>query len=153
MKRSYVFVAALLGAALISIASRTEEVPTIPRKEVVKSTIKTVQIPHAIAVSATCYWPSAAQCDKSFNATATGAEINVAHPDEHRWIAISRDILKQGFKMGDTVEVRGTWLYDGPWVIQDKMNKRWKNKIDFLIHPKQRGGNWKNVTLSKYSRK
>jgi len=61
-----------------------------------------------------------------------------------RWIAISRD-LKSQLSFGDTIIVskceekftekdyRGNNYYLGEWVVRDVMNKRFKNKIDFLV--------------------
>lgn len=53
---------------------------------------------------------------------------------EHRWIAISRD-LKEKFKFGDTVIINSPTesKLNGEWVVKDLMNKRWTEKIDFLM--------------------
>lgn len=100
-----------------------------------------------LKVTATCYQPSIDQCDSDPLMTASGSKINPRDPLGHRWIAVSRDLLKNHVKMGDTVHVHGTGVYDGKWVVKDKMNKRFKNKIDFLIGLQDKGGLWDNVIL------
>ena len=37
---------------------------------------------------------------------------------------------------------------DGIWTVEDRMNKRWKNRIDFLVDYDIKGGKWENVTIS-----
>lgn len=53
----------------------------------------------------------------------------------HRWIAVSRDLLRK-YSFGDTILINSRQCpkLNGEWVIQDLMPKQWKNKIDFLIH-------------------
>ncbi len=94
--------------------------------------IDTFFIQDNIAVTATCYYPTIGQTDSSPFITADNSKINKTHPLKHRWIAVSRDLLEV-FDYGDTVNVLGTWVYDGKWIIHDTMNKRFKNKIDFLV--------------------
>jgi len=84
-------------------------------------------------VSATCYFPASSQTDNSPYITADNSKINKKHPLKHRWIAISRDLFNQGLNYGDTVIISNTWVYDGKWIIHDTMNKRFFNKIDFLV--------------------
>jgi len=31
--------------------------------------------------------------------------------------------------------------------VQDRMNKRWTSRIDFLVSKKLKGGKWENVTI------
>ena len=49
--------------------------------------------------------------------------------------------------MGDTIRVEGTWVYDGLWIIHDKMNKRYNDRIDFLTHKEQARGKWNEVQI------
>jgi 3D (Asp-Asp-Asp) domain-containing protein len=100
-------------------------------------------------VDATVYYPSIHQCDSDPLITATGDKINKIDPISHRWIAISRDLLNKSFSYGDSVFVSGTNCYDGIWIIKDCMNKRFKNKIDFLIGKNNRIDSWKNVQILK----
>lgn len=60
---------------------------------------------------------------------------------EIKWVAASPDIFAAGFKMGDTilVECKSTPQLNGKWVIKDKMGKRTRRMIDFLM---ARGDNY-----------
>ena len=98
-------------------------------------------------VTATVYHAVAWQCNSQYWITADMSEIDTLHPDRHRWCAVSRDLLSEGFDMGDTIEVNGTWVYDGLWIIHDKMNKRYNDRIDFLTHKNQAQGKWSDVQI------
>ena len=52
-------------------------------------------------------------------------------PGEHRWIAVSRDLEAKGFVFGAKVRITGTDGFDGIWTVQDRMNSRWTNRIDY----------------------
>jgi 3D (Asp-Asp-Asp) domain-containing protein len=106
----------------------------------------TVKLSTIIKVSATCYYPSVNQCDSSPYRTASGGRINKLSPISHRWVAVSRDIRKR-VKWGDRIFVSGTGIYDGYWEIQDVMNKRFKNKIDFLVGRNNYLSSWENVEI------
>jgi len=108
-------------------------------------------MPRSYTVTATCYNPTKRQCNSRYWETASQAIIDTLHPDKHRWIAVSRDLLNDKLRMGDTVAVSGTWIYDGLWIIQDKMNARFTNKIDFLIHKNQQIGKWSDVIITRHS--
>lgn len=88
-------------------------------------------------VTATCYYPTG-------QLTADGSKIDSLNPLKHRWIAISRDLK---FKFGDTVMIKGVGIYDGYWIIKDKMNKRFKNRIDLLTGRDNKIGRWDKITL------
>jgi hypothetical protein len=69
-------------------------------------------------------------------------------------MALSRDLLRRWngeFNYGDTVLVEaGDASIDGLWVINDNMNKRFRNRGDLLFHRESRSaGIWKNVKISK----
>lgn len=54
-----------------------------------------------------------------------------------KWCAVSPDLLKRfggKYKYGDTVYVKSPKQYKGKWIIEDCMNKMYKNKIDFLVY-------------------
>lgn len=96
------------------------------------------------SVTATVYHAVESQTDSTPLVTADGSKINPGNPQ--RWIAVSRDLEKY-FQMGDTVIVTGAGHLDGEWVIHDRMNKRWSNKIDLLV--KSGLGKWENVLIQK----
>jgi 3D (Asp-Asp-Asp) domain-containing protein len=45
-------------------------------------------------------------------------------------IAVSRDLLKMGLRRGTAVRVDGL---DGEYLVLDKMNRRWRRKIDIYM--------------------
>lgn len=101
-------------------------------------------------ITGTCYHPIKNQCDSTPLLTANQKKINESDPLSHRWIAISRD-LKEIYSFGDTIIVSGTkkGVYDGKWVVQDLMNRRWKKKIDFLVGENNYIDKFENLTIKK----
>ena len=65
----------------------------------------------------------------------------------HRIIAVSRDLEKKGFTMGQKVCVENAGHLSGVWTIRDRMNKRWKNRIDFLVNTNLKYGKWDDVRI------
>ena len=71
-----------------------------------------------------------------------------------RYIAVTRDLERRGFKLGDTVMVESKVFpfLNGKWRIMDRMSKRLHNRIDFLIQDKsirKRFTRPVNVTIAK----
>jgi 3D (Asp-Asp-Asp) domain-containing protein len=100
-------------------------------------------------VTASCYRAEIGQCDSTPLITADGSIIDTNRVDKLRWIAISRD-LNLHYKMGEKVYISGVGKgYDGIWTIRDRMNKRFKKKIDFLISKERKANLFKNVKISK----
>ena len=142
MKTSLSFLLGFLlisGSLLIEGLScySTEDNVTAPS---IKKTIKPVTIKSGIyEVTGTYYNPVVAQCDDNPLQTADNSHIDLQKLKEEgiRWVALSRDLLKRWggpYDYGDTLyvyhphdKIRGTW------VIHDCMNKRYKNRIDFLV--------------------
>ncbi|HDZ04859.1 hypothetical protein LCGC14_0371000 [marine sediment metagenome] len=92
--------------------------------------------PSPIYVHATIYHATVAQTDSTPFVTASGFKINRRHPEKHRICGVSPDLLKPKgpFEYGDTIRVKKCeMIYNGLWIIQDKMNKRHTNSIDFLV--------------------
>lgn len=54
-------------------------------------------------------------------------------------IAVSRDLIRQGLTHGTKIRIGGL---PGTYTVQDKMNKRWRNKIDILFRKKTRARKW-----------
>ena len=79
--------------------------------------------------------------------TASGKLIDTMNASSHRWIAVSRDLQKEGFTFGAKVLIIGTGTHDGVWEVQDVMNKRWKRRIDFLSDYYAPNNYWKDVTI------
>jgi 3D (Asp-Asp-Asp) domain-containing protein len=101
-------------------------------------------------VTATIYHATPSQTDSTPNRTATNFKIDMANPAIHRIVAVSRDLEEKGFTMNKVILVTGAGDMDGLWVIRDRMNKRWNNRIDFLVDETLKGGKWTNVKIELY---
>ena len=84
-------------------------------------------------VTWTVYNATKGQTDSNPLQTADGSIIDVKKLNEGKlkWIAISRD-LKTKYPFGTKIKVTGC-KYEGIWEVKDVMNKRFSNKIDFLV--------------------
>ena len=98
-------------------------------------------------VTATVYNAVPAQTNSDPSHTASMFKLDLSNPYKHRIIAVSRDLLIK-FPMGTKVRVSGT-KYDGVYVVEDKMNKRYKKRIDILINVDMKIGKWDNVVITK----
>lgn len=98
-------------------------------------------------VTATIYHAVPEQTNADFLTTASLKKINPNNPVGHRWIAVSRDLEKLGFTMGVTVCIEGAGELSGEWTIEDRMNKRWTNRIDFLVNTTRKYGKWEDVSI------
>jgi 3D (Asp-Asp-Asp) domain-containing protein len=47
-----------------------------------------------------------------------------------RAIAVSRDLIKMGLDHNEEIEIEGL---EGTYIVKDKMNKRWKKRIDIYM--------------------
>lgn len=68
--------------------------------------------------------------------TADGSRINnkKVESGEHRWVALSPDMFRKGYKLGDRIRVTSkNPRLNGVWVVKDKMAKSVCNGIDFLM--------------------
>lgn len=105
--------------------------------------------PEVLSVTGTYYEPKSSQCDERPFETADGSIIRSGV----RWVALSRDLLKRWggmFDYGDTV-----WVYHphkelrGWWVVRDTMNKRFRQRMDFLVTSGRFPGLSNGVLISK----
>ena len=106
-------------------------------------------------VSASVYYPEKDQTDGSPLITADGSQINAKSIRKHRWVAVSRNLLKRwGGKLhyGDSLQINGiSEDLDGTYIIRDTMNKRIRNTIDILVGKEDKiYGHWKNVKITKF---
>ena len=104
---------------------------------------------YLIIVTATIYHAVPEQTNADYLTTASLKKINEANPQGHRWIAVSRDLEKLGFVFGTEVCVEGSGELDGIWYVEDRMNKRWTNRIDFLVNKTMKYGKWENIKIYK----
>jgi len=80
-----------------------------------------------LRVTATAYTSHVAQTDSTPNIAAWGDRLRPGMKS----IAVSRDLLtKYGLKHKQKVHIKGL---DGEYVVLDKMNKRWRKKIDIYM--------------------
>ena len=122
---------------------------SVARLEIVNSKLFTLD-------TLTVYNPSRTQCDSDPYVTASNKRINMdkLRKGSIRWMALSRNLLKRWggqLNYGDTIMLHsGDTSIDGRWIIQDTMNKRFKNRGDLLFASASRSnGMWTNVTISK----
>ena len=81
----------------------------------------------SLHVTATAYTSHAAQTDSTPNIAAWGDRLKPGM----KVIAVSRDLLKvHGLKHKQKVRIKGL---KGEYVVLDKMNKRWRKKIDIYM--------------------
>lgn len=61
-------------------------------------------------------------------------------------IAVSRDLIRLGLTHGTKVRVEGL---PGVYTVQDKMHRRWRNKIDIFFSKRKRALEWgrKNIEI------
>lgn len=98
-----------------------------------------------IMVTATIYNAVPEQTDSDPLITASLKEIDPNNPQ--RWIAVSRDLEELGITLGSVVCIDNAGDMNGEWAVEDRMNKRWTRRIDFLVHDSIRLGKWTNVKI------
>ena len=79
-----------------------------------------------IQVTATAYNSLAYQTNSNPQITAFGDSLKPGL----KYIAVSRDLLKLGLKHNTPVKIEG---FDSIYLVKDKMNRRWKNRIDIYM--------------------
>lgn len=77
-------------------------------------------------VTATAYNSLASQTNSNPHITAFGDSLKPGL----RYIAVSRNLLKQGLTHNTLVKIEGL---EGTYLVKDKMNKRWMNRIDIYM--------------------
>lgn len=81
----------------------------------------------SMKVTATAYNSVERQTKKGNIGLAAWGDI--LEPGE-RAIAVSRDLIKMGLDHNEEIEIEGL---EGTYIVKDKMNKRWKKKIDIYM--------------------
>ena len=92
-------------------------------KEVI---IKSPYIWKSIDVTATAYNSVPSQTQGNPIIRAWGDSLKLEIPS----IAVSRDLLALGITHNTPVKIEG---FDSIFLVQDKMNKRWRNRIDIYM--------------------
>jgi 3D (Asp-Asp-Asp) domain-containing protein/uncharacterized membrane protein YuzA (DUF378 family) len=88
-------------------------------------------------LKATYYNPTSGQCDATPLVTGSGYKINLGKlkRKEIKVVALSRDLLKI-YPYGSTIYVHQPVHLRGTYRVEDTMNSRFKNRIDFLVYDK-----------------
>ncbi len=47
-----------------------------------------------------------------------------------KWVAVSRDLIKKGLDYNTMVKID---TFEGIYIVKDKMNQKWKNRIDIYM--------------------
>jgi 3D (Asp-Asp-Asp) domain-containing protein len=103
-------------------------------------------------VIATMYYATEGQCDENPLVTAGNYKITPDKATEHKYIALSRNMLKRWggeFNYGDLVKIEEAGHKDGVYKVVDTMNKRFINRIDFLETVNVKPYKFENVKLIK----
>jgi hypothetical protein len=74
-------------------------------------------------------------------------KIDMSDPGKHRIVAVSRDLESLGFTLGKRILVTQACEMNGIWYIEDRMNKKYKKKIDFLVNDSIKFGLWNHVKI------
>ena len=87
---------------------------------------KPIEKQHVRKVTATAYTSTVCQTDRTPYLAAWNNKLKPSVKS----IAVSRDLLSLGLTNGASVRIDG---YKHNYKVLDKMNKRWKNKIDIYM--------------------
>ena len=75
--------------------------------------------------TATIYNAVPEQCNEQPSVTASGRHIDLARVEDLRIVAMERTMMaRHDIHYGDTILVKGAGIYDGEWVVEDTMSKR-----------------------------
>ena len=130
-------VCAAAAVALFFLYSNTLLDEADSKPQVIKEdSLQSKEIPYK-KLKATYYNPVQAQCDGNPLITATGYRISLKKlkRNEIRVVALSRDLLKQ-YPYNSEIYVHSPVHLRGCWRVEDTMNKRFSNRIDFLAYGK-----------------
>ncbi|WP_391593241.1 3D domain-containing protein [Winogradskyella sp.] len=83
-------------------------------------------MPKSFKVTATAYNSLEYQTNSNPYITAFGDSLRPGL----RYIAVSRDLIDSGLVYNTEVKIEG---FDSLFIVKDKMNKRWTNKIDIYM--------------------
>ena len=113
-----------------------DEVDNKKEVKVIKDSVQIDTVPFR-KIKATYYNPTSGQCDKTPLITGSGYKINLKKLKNKniKVVALSRDLLKI-YPYGSEIYVHQPVHLRGFWKVEDTMNKRFSNKIDFLVYDK-----------------
>lgn len=140
----------LIAVVCFNIANRKATNCFLDHSKAVETKVDTYE------VTATMYYPVSSQCDSDPLLTAGMFRIKPNKASECKWIAMSRDMIARWggeFSYGDLVKIEGAGHKDGIYKVVDTMNKRFKNRIDFLETKGTKPYKFTNVKLTKWNTK
>ncbi|MCB1907550.1 MAG: lipoprotein [Rhodocyclaceae bacterium] len=79
-----------------------------------------------MTVTSTAYTSSVRETDRTPDLAAWGDRLKPGM----KAIAVSRDLIAEGLGHGTEVRIEGL---DGTYVVRDKMNRRWRRRIDIYM--------------------
>lgn len=134
MKRLNILFAVLfLGSLTIAIVTEEKQTPQVSIAKIQERVEQVTTVTEN--VTATMYNAVVGQCDSDPLVTAGMYKINPNKASEHKWVALSRDLLKRWggeFDYGDTIRIENAGDKSGLYTVVDTMNKRFTKKIDIL---------------------
>jgi len=133
------FAKVFVGLCVVKFAfthdfSSSDEVKPIDVTQPIKKEFKR-NTQEIYRVVVTMYNAVEKQCDSDPYTTASLRVINPKKASEHKWIAMSRNLLKRwngAFQYGDRVKLVGCGKKEGVYTIVDCMNERYVNRVDIL---------------------
>lgn len=131
----YTIMVILMLAAIVIISIGLSRVVLKPHKPVSSMMITPEPAVLTTIVTATMYNAVIGQCDADPLVTAGMYRIKLTMASDHRWVALSRDLLTRwggNFKYGDRIEITNAGHKNGTYTIVDTMNKRFTNRMDIL---------------------
>ena len=139
----------LFATSAVTILALSFSMPTVyVYRDKVRNVYSQVRS-EVMIVTGTFYNPTEGQCDDRPFETADGSIIRTGV----RWVALSRDLLTRwggSFNYGDTIYVYHPHKeLRGRWVVRDTMNKRFRDRIDFLSVGNNLPGLSNGVLISK----
>lgn len=137
MVRKYLMlIIGFITGSCITYITTPRNKPTIKIKHVIVIRYITKEIECVTThVTLTCYQPLVSQCDNEPLITSDGSKINLKKlkSGHIKWCAISKDLLYLFPKdKPRIIFIEGFGIYE----VRDVTNKRFKHRVDILVHPK-----------------
>lgn len=132
-KLNILFAVLFLGSLTIAIVTEEKQTPQVSIAKIQERVEQVTTVTEN--VTATMYNAVVGQCDSDPLVTAGMYKINPNKASEHKWVALSRDLLKRWggeFDYGDTIRIENAGDKSGLYTVVDTMNKRFTKKIDIL---------------------
>lgn len=107
-------------------------------------------MPVVLHVTVTIYHPVRGQTDSTPDIVASGKKINIRRASDHRWIAVSRDLLERWggpLRYGELVYIANAGELSGYYRVEDTMNKRYTKRVDILRTPGAPLAKYENAEL------